>query len=77
VQSGLAELPKGIGWRHVYGVGWLAGIGFTMSLFISDLAFSDGALVNTAKLGILAASLNSGVAGWTLLRRATSLNPPG
>ena len=74
VRSGLAELPEGIGWRHVYGVGWLAGIGFTMSLFISDLAFSDGALVDTAKLGILAASLISGVVGWTLLRRATSLN---
>jgi Na+:H+ antiporter, NhaA family len=55
-------------------VGWLAGIGFTMSLFISDLAFSDGTLVDTAKLGILAASLISGVIGWTLLRRATSLN---
>ena len=71
VRSGLAELPEGVGWRHVYGVGWLAGIGFTMSLFISDLAFSDGALVDTAKLGILAASLISGVVGWTLLRRAT------
>ena len=77
VRSGIAELPEGIGWRHVYGVGWLAGIGFTMSLFISDLAFSDGALVDTAKLGILAASLISGVVGWTLLRRATSLNQPG
>jgi NhaA family Na+:H+ antiporter len=72
VRSGLAELPEGIGWRHVYGVGWLAGIGFTMSLFISDLAFSDDALVGTAKLGILAASLISGVVGWMLLRRATS-----
>ena len=77
VRSGLAELPEGVGWRHVYGVGWLAGIGFTMSLFISDLAFSDGALVDTAKLGILAASLVSGVVGWTLLRRATSLSRSG
>jgi NhaA family Na+:H+ antiporter len=75
VRSGFAGLPEGIGWRHVYGVGWLAGIGFTMSLFISDLAFSDGALVAKAKLGILAASLISGVIGWTLLRRATSLRP--
>ena len=77
VRSGLAELPEGIGWRHVYGVGWLAGIGFTMSLFISDLAFSDGALVDTAKLGILVASLISGVVGWTRLRRATALSRPG
>jgi NhaA family Na+:H+ antiporter len=77
VRSGLAELPQGIGWRHVYGVGWLAGIGFTMSLFVSDLAFRDGGLVDTAKLGILAASLISGVVGWTLLRRALALNRPG
>jgi NhaA family Na+:H+ antiporter len=76
-RSGLAELPQGIGWRHVYGVGWLAGIGFTMSLFVSDLAFRNGGLVDTAKLGILAASLISGVVGWTLLRRALALNRPG
>ena len=47
VRSGISELPEGIGWRHVYGAGWLAGIGFTMSLFITDLAFSDGSLVET------------------------------
>ena len=72
VKSGVSELPTGIGWRHVYGAGWLAGIGFTMSLFITDLAFSDGSLMGAAKLGILAASLISGVAGWTILRGATS-----
>jgi len=71
VRSGVAELPQGIGWRHVYGAGWLAGIGFTMSLFISDLAFSDGSLVDAAKLGILAASLIAGVVGWTILRGAS------
>ncbi|HEX4992166.1 MAG TPA: Na+/H+ antiporter NhaA, partial [Rubrobacteraceae bacterium] len=70
VKSGISELPRGIGWRHVYGTGWLAGIGFTMSLFISDLAFSDGSLVEIAKLGILAASLIAGVVGWTILRTA-------
>jgi Na+:H+ antiporter, NhaA family len=68
VRSGLSDLPRGIGWRHVYGAGWLAGIGFTMSLFITDLAFSDGSLVEAAKLGILVASLISGVLGWTILR---------
>jgi Na+:H+ antiporter, NhaA family len=71
VRSGLSELPEGIGWRHVYGAGWLAGIGFTMSLFISDLAFSDGSLVEDAKLGILGASLIAGVVGWTILRGAS------
>ncbi len=72
VKSGVSELPGGIGWRHVYGAGWLAGIGFTMSLFISDLAFPDsGQLVDAAKLGILAASLIAGVVGWTILRGAS------
>ena len=74
VKGGISELPEGIRWRHVYGAGWLAGIGFTMSLFISDLAFSDGSLVEAAKLGILVASLIAGVVGWTILRGASS--PP-
>ena len=72
VKSGFSELPRGIGWRHVYGAGWLAGIGFTMSLFITDLGFSDGSLVAAAKLGILVASLIAGVVGWTILRGASS-----
>jgi NhaA family Na+:H+ antiporter len=71
VRSGVSELPEGIGFRHVYGAGWLAGIGFTMSLFISDLAFSEDSLVETAKLGILGGSLIAGVVGWTILRRAS------
>src|SRR3712207_4536599 len=72
VKSGISELPRGIGWRHVYGAGWLAGIGFTMSLFITDLAFSDGSLVGAAKLGILVASLIAGIVGWAILRGASS-----
>jgi Na+:H+ antiporter, NhaA family len=71
VRSGLSELPEGIGWRHVYGVDWLAGIGFTMSLFISDLAFSEDSLIEDAKLGIECASLIAGVVGWTILRGAS------
>jgi Na+:H+ antiporter, NhaA family len=72
VKSGFSELPEGIGWRHVYGASWLAGIGFTMSLFITDLGFSDGSLVAAAKLGILVASLIAGVVGWAILRGASS-----
>ncbi len=72
VRSGISELPGGINWRHVYGVGWLAGIGLTMSLFISDLAFSEGSLVDAAKLGILVASVIAGGVGWTILRGASS-----
>ena len=71
VRSGVAELPEGVRWRHIYGAGWLAGIGFTMSLFITDLAFSDGSLVEVAKLGILSASLIAGVVGWSILRGAS------
>jgi len=71
VRSGLTELPEGIGWRHIYGVGWLAGIGFTMALFVADLAFAadEGALLTAAKLGILIASLIAGVGGWLFLSR--------
>ena len=72
VKSGLSELPGGISWRHVYGAGWLAGIGFTMSLFVTDLAFDNDVLVDAAKLGILAASLIAGVVGWMILRGASS-----
>jgi NhaA family Na+:H+ antiporter len=72
VKLGVSELPNGINWRHVYGAGWLAGIGFTMSLFITDLAFSDGTLGDAAKLGILVASLIAGAVGWTVLRGASS-----
>ena len=70
VRTGVSDLPEGVSWRHVYGAGWLAGIGFTMSLFISDLAFASGSLLDTAKLGILTASLIAGVVGWAILRRA-------
>jgi NhaA family Na+:H+ antiporter len=69
VKSGISEMPGGVSWMHIYGAGWLAGIGFTMSLFVSDLAFGDSPLLNVAKLGILTASLIAGVAGWSILRR--------
>jgi NhaA family Na+:H+ antiporter len=75
VKSGISELPGGITWRHIYGAGWLGGIGFTMSLFISDLAFTNSPLLDVAKLGILAASLVAGVGGWIILRGASSSGP--
>jgi Na+/H+ antiporter NhaA len=52
--------------------GWLAGIGFTMSLCITDRAFSEGSLGDAAKLGILVASVIAGGVGWTILRGASS-----
>jgi NhaA family Na+:H+ antiporter len=66
VRLKLAALPDTMGWRHVYGLSCLGGIGFTMSLFISDLAFA-GALADTAKIAIMVASLVSGLAGWFIL----------
>ena len=76
VRSGVTELPEGVGWRHIYGAGWLAGIGFTMSLFVADLAFAEGSeapLLTAAKLGILVASLIAGVGGWLILRRRATI----
>jgi NhaA family Na+:H+ antiporter len=70
VKSGRGALPAGVTWTQVAGAGCLAGIGFTMSLFISDLAFDDPALISTAKVGILAASVVSGILGCVLLSRS-------
>lgn len=70
VKLKLAELPEGVSWKQIYGVSVLTGIGFTMSLFIANLAF-DGSpdLLHSAKTGILAASLIAGVVGWIVLTR--------
>jgi NhaA family Na+:H+ antiporter len=67
VKCGLGRLPSGVLWRHIFGAAWLGGIGFTMSLFIGQLAFADVALVEEAKLGILLASLLAAVIGLTWL----------
>jgi NhaA family Na+:H+ antiporter len=70
VRVGLARLPESVGWRHITGAATVAGIGFTVSLFITELALDEAALVATAKVAILAASLVAGVAGYALLRSA-------
>jgi NhaA family Na+:H+ antiporter len=67
----IAAMLDGIRWRQIVGVGMLAGIGFTMSLFVANLAFTNAHALELAKVGILAASVVSGLAGVTvLLRRA-------
>jgi Na+:H+ antiporter, NhaA family len=68
----IARLPAGVGWGHLLGAAWLAGIGFTMSLFISQLAFKDPVLVEQAKIGILFASLVAAAIGFTWLLVAQS-----
>jgi NhaA family Na+:H+ antiporter len=70
VRFGLAAMPKDMSWVHVYGVAWLAGIGFTMSLFVGTLAFGESELLRTAKLAILVASVVSGSVGYAILRRS-------
>jgi len=67
-RGGLAELPGGATWRKLVGVGCLGGIGFTMSLFVTGLAFPDVERRTAATAGIFAASLLSGIAGYLLLR---------
>ncbi len=68
VRSGLAALPEGVRWSGVLVVGLVAGIGFTMALFIATLAFPPGPLIEVAKLGILTASLVAGAVGLTVGR---------
>lgn len=69
VRSGLADLPEGMRWCHVLGLGCLAGIGFTMALFIANLAFSSGMDTDGAKAGILSASALASLLGWLILIR--------
>jgi Na+:H+ antiporter, NhaA family len=72
VRFGLAELPRGANWGMVFGIGILGGIGFTMALFIANLAFMNSALlVDSAKLGILAASFVTALAGVAVLVATT------
>ena len=71
VKSGIAQLPRGVGWASLLGYACLAGIGFTMSLFIAMLAFDETGPVKAAKSGILAGSLLAGVAGAIVLRIAS------
>jgi NhaA family Na+:H+ antiporter len=68
VKSRIAQLPGGVGWASLIGFACLAGIGFTMSLFIAMLAFDETAPVNAAKSGILAGSVLAGIAGATVLK---------
>ena len=63
----LATLPEGLTWRMMYGMAFLAGIGFTMSMFISDLAFIDVENIQIAKVGIMVASLLAAVIGMLIL----------
>ena len=73
VTSRIASLPRNVNWTSLCGYACLAGIGFTMSLFIATLAFDDAELVDAAKRGIIAGSLVAGVAGAVLLKMSPVL----
>jgi Na+:H+ antiporter, NhaA family len=70
VRAGLARLPQGADWLQMAGVGFVAGIGFTMSLFIGALAFGEGDLMNMVRLGVLLGSLLAATTGVVILMLA-------
>jgi Na+:H+ antiporter, NhaA family len=76
VRFGLSAAPAGATTRHLAGVATVAGIGFTVPLFVADLAFPRGEFEAAVKLGLLAASVVAGVAGYLILRGARPAEPP-
>lgn len=73
IQLRIAQLPTGVSWWELYGVSLLGGIGFTMSLFISSLAFEGSTVITNDRLGILVGSILSAVIGYLLLRWRLSM----
>jgi NhaA family Na+:H+ antiporter len=72
VALGLAEMPAGLGWLQLYGAGLLAGVGFTMSLFIGTLAFPEAGSAAGVRIGVISGSLLSGICGYLILRFTSS-----
>jgi Na+:H+ antiporter, NhaA family len=68
VRLGVALIPPAITWRDIVGVAWLGGIGFTISLFVAELAFETGRLGDAARVGILVGSVVAGAIGYVILR---------
>ena len=67
IRLGISRLPEDLTWRHIVGAGFLGGIGFTMSIFITLLAFSDPELIQASKIAVLLTSLVAGVTGYVIL----------
>ena len=73
VKLRLTELPKGVNFKHILGIASLAGVGFTMSIFIANLAFAENtAFIDSAKVGILIGSFISGLTGYTILKLSSA-----
>ena len=77
VKSRLSDLPAGVNWGHIAGVSVLGGVGFTMAIFVTNLAFVDASTIAMAKAAILAASLVAGIAGFLVLRHVTDAEDEG
>jgi NhaA family Na+:H+ antiporter len=76
VALGLCRLPAGLAWRHLFGAGLLGGIGFTMSIFVTNLAFAgEAGVINASKLAILLASLVAGILGFAWLASTGARTP--
>ncbi|WP_417257800.1 Na+/H+ antiporter NhaA [Celeribacter sp.] len=73
VKMGIAKMPYGASWVHIFGVAALAGIGFTMSLFIGGLSFEDAYHMNEVRIGVLSGSILSALVGFTVLKFAPSV----
>ncbi len=69
IKSGMTELPASVNWGQLWGVSLLGGIGFTMSIFISELAFADAAMIQNAKIAIFIASILAGICGYLVLQK--------
>jgi NhaA family Na+:H+ antiporter len=76
VKARLAALPGDISWKDIYAAGWLGGMGFTMSLFIADLAFGESSHLVLAKVAILAATVISAIGGMTLFMTTAACRMP-
>ncbi|HDH26729.1 MAG TPA: Na(+)/H(+) antiporter NhaA, partial [Actinobacteria bacterium] len=68
IKLGIGKLPNNTTWHHIFGVALLAGVGFTVALFITTLAFRDPEIINMAKTGVFAGSFLAGALGYTYLR---------
>ncbi|HUG12013.1 MAG TPA: Na+/H+ antiporter NhaA [Opitutaceae bacterium] len=77
VRLGWAALPGGVTWRHITGAALIGGVGFTVSLFITGLAFTEALLIEEAKVGVLAASLIAGLGGYLVLLLVSRGSKPG
>lgn len=73
IKSGLCRMPEGANWAQIYAVSIIAGIGFTMSLFIGMLAFTDPAYAADVRIGVLSGSLLSAIIGYLVLRAASPI----